>query len=352
VSLCDRICGVAGALIDVAREALAEYELPDFEIRPVRLTNNAVFEVLTRHGSAGQSGAAEAQYALRVHREGYRTFAEIRSELSFLAALAEEVRGTRIEVPRPVAARSGELVVTVAGADENDAIGSRCCDLLTWVDGTVLKYGTGLGLAACTLLGEGLARVHRLAEHFEPPPGFELPCWDAATMFSPASPFQPGPMEAFLSPQAWALFQEVAARTQEVLARLDAIPGQLGITHNDYILINALFRRSARGWRLGILDFDDLGWGYFLYDLAPILGNLFDYPDAYRRLRRAFLDGYRSIRPLPRELEAYLPVLMGARHAVTLTWLAAKHRRGETDLPIERHVAIRVSEMDRCLTLA
>ncbi|HET9898629.1 MAG TPA: hypothetical protein VFQ44_27220 [Streptosporangiaceae bacterium] len=55
---------------------------------------------------------------------------------------------------------------------------------------------------------------------------------------------------------------------------------------------------------------------------------------------------------MPRELEAYLPVLMAARHAVTLPWLAAKHRRGETDLPIGRHVAIRVAEMERCLTVA
>jgi hypothetical protein len=42
---------------------------------------------------------------------------------------------------------------------------------------------------------------------------------------------------------------------------------------------------------------------------------------------------------------------MAARHAATLTWLAAKQRRGETDLPIARHVEIRVSEMRRCLAL-
>jgi Ser/Thr protein kinase RdoA (MazF antagonist) len=77
-----------------------------------------------------------------------------------------------------------------------------------------------------------------------------------------------------------------------------------------------------------------------------------DYPDAYRRLRRAFLEGYRSIRPLPPALEAHLPVLMAARHATTLTWLAAKKRRGETDVPIAQHVEIRVAEMARCLTLA
>jgi Ser/Thr protein kinase RdoA (MazF antagonist) len=63
-----------------------------------------------------------------------------------------------------------------------------------------------------------------------------------------------------------------------------------------------------------------------------------DWPDAYARLRRAFLDGYRSRRPLPVEQELHLPVLMAARYALTLTWLAGKQRRGETDLPIERQL--------------
>lgn len=105
-------------------------------------------------------------------------------------------------------------------------------------------------------------------------------------------------------------------------------------------------------WSLGILDFDDLSLGYFLYDLAPLLGNLFDWPEAHARLLRAFLDGDRSARPLPDELERHLPVMMTARHAATLSWLAAKQRRGETYVPVAQHVEIRVSEMECCLSLA
>jgi Ser/Thr protein kinase RdoA (MazF antagonist) len=222
---------------------------------------------------------------------------------------------------------------------------------LTWIDGRVLKHGSGLGPRSTSLLGEGLARLHDAAESLDRRPDFELPRWDAETMFSSVSPFRPGSMEEFLAPEALALFLQVATRTRLVFEELAETPGQWGLIHNDYILINCHFARAAGGWRLGILDFDDLGWGFFLYDLAPLLGNLSDYPDAYPRLRRAFLEGYRSIRSLPRALEVHLPVLMAARHAATLTWLAAKHRRGETDIPIARHVEIRVSEMARCLTL-
>jgi Ser/Thr protein kinase RdoA (MazF antagonist) len=274
--------------------------------------------------------------ALRVHRPGYRAPEHIRSELAFLQIATDKLAGSPFAVPHPVPARNGQLVVCVDGLS---------CDVLSWIDGDVLKHGRGLGTRSTFLLGEGLARLHEAARNVD----LELPRWDADAMFSDTSPFQPGSMEEFLSPPAWALFREVAERTQAVFDELGRTEGQWGVVHNDYILINCLFKRGPRGWRLGILDFDDLGWGWFLYDLAPLLGNLSDYPDAFTRLRRAFLDGYRSVRPLPAEAERHLPVLMAARHAATLTWLAAKQRRGETDIPIPRHVEIRVSEMARCL---
>lgn len=316
----------------IARAALAAYELPrDIRLRPIRTINNAVFEVV----SAG------ARYALRIHRPGYRAADQVRSELTFLLAVADALQETPFDVPRPTLTRERRLTVAVDG---------RECDLLTWVDGRVVKFGQGLGPRSAFLLGEGLARLHTAAETFAPPHGFSLPRWDASTMFTEASPFRPGPMKAFLSPEARVLFRDVAERTRSVFELLDRTAGQRGIIHNDYILVNCHFRRSG-GWKLGILDFDDLGFGYFLYDLAPMLGNLSDYPDAYERLRRNFLDGYRSVRPLPTDLEQHLPVLMAARHAATLTWLAAKQRRGDADIPIERHVEIRVAEMERCLAL-
>jgi len=315
--------------------ALAEYDLPSLQtVRELRLTNNAVFEVVAEDGS---------RFVLRIHRPGYRTAAHIRSELEFLQAVGEDLRGTRIEVPGPIASRSGDLVVEACG---------RCCSLLTWVDGRVLRPTTGLGPRSSFLLGEGLGRLHEAARRFERPSGFELPRWNSETMFSPASPFRPGSMQEFLPPAAFGLFQETAERTGAVFEQLDLTPDPRGIIHADFILLNCHFVRRAGGWSVGVLDFDDLGLGYYLFDLAPLMGNLADYPDSYARLRRAFLAGYRSIRELPDALESHLPVLTAARHAVVLTWLAGIRHGPEVDgLPVSRHVAYRVTEMRRCLTL-
>lgn len=300
-------------------------------MRPIRLLNNAVFEV-TGDG---------VHLALRIHRPGYRSLGHIETELQVLDVLADELHGSAIAVPRPLAARDGAPLVSV-----NDET-THYCDLLTWIDGRVLRGGgRGLGERSTFLLGTGLGRLHNVTAQLGE---LELPRWDGDTLFSEASPFDPGPMDEFLAPEAWEVFQDVAARSRAIFAELAA--DQRGVIHNDYILGNCHFTRARSGWKLGVLDFDDLGFGFFLYDLAPLLGNLFDWPESYARLRRALLEGYRSVRALPDELERHLPVLMAARHASTLTWLAAKHRRGETDVPIERHVEIRVAEMQRCLAL-
>ena len=300
-------------------------------MRPIRVLNNAVFEV------SGQG----IRLALRVHRPGYRSVENVRSELAVLTTFADELRDSAVTVPRPVPTRDGDVLVRLGV--------KRCCDLLTWIDGRVLKHGHGLGGRSAYLLGEGLGLLHQAGRRLAPDE-LDLPRWDAETMFSEASSFRPGRMEEFLAPDAWAVFRDVAERTRIVFEQIGRDSGHWGLIHNDYVLVNCHFKRARVGWNLGILDFDDLGWGYFLYDLAPLLGNLFDWPDAYGPLRRAFLAGYRSVRPLPAELERHLPVLMAARHAATLTWLAAKARRRETDLPIARHVEIRVAAMRRCLT--
>ncbi len=67
-----------------------------------------------------------------------------------------------------------------------------------------------------------------------------------------------------------------------------------------------------------MIDFDDCGFGFFLYDLGPVLGNLLRHP----ALRRALTDGYRRVLPIPPAWEAHLPIMMAARHATMGFWTA------------------------------
>lgn len=332
----------------LAERALRAYDLPaEARLRPLRLFNNAVFEV---DSSAGR-------FVLRIHRTGWRTFAQVRSELTFLRALAESLRGTAVSVPVPIAARDGELVV-----EETDAAGvRRAGSMTTWVDGQPLRPGSGLGPRGTYLLGEALGRIHLAGAAFRPPPDFDVPRWDADGLFTDASPYRSGgpgvdALRELMPADDYAVFVEVADRTRAAFDDLAAghydDPNPAGLVHNDFILGNCHLARGRNGWRVAVLDFDDCGQGWYLFDLGAVLGNLADFRTTYGKLRRAFLAGYRSVRHLPTAYEPLLPLMMAARHASHCLWaLGFAHSTNDPAWPDE-HLKIRAHLARECLALA
>lgn len=329
-------------LLLLARQALDLYGLADADLAPIRLINNAVFEVAPRDGME--------RLVLRVHRPGFRTPAQTRSELQFLTELGTQLRGTGVTVPRPLVALDGELLVQAALTVRGGEI-RRHCDLLTWIDGRVLRPTRGLGARHTFRLGEALGHIHAVAQAFQPPAGFELPRWDAEAMFTAASPYRPGRLDRLLSVEDRTLVRQVEEQTRTAFAELERSGARLHVIHADYILGNCLFFRRGNAWQLGVLDFDDLGWGYLAYDLCPLLGNLADFPN-YTALRRFFLEGYRSAHELPPDVERHFPVLMAARHAAACAWLAGIERTGEARVPVGKHLAIRMQQIRECLALS
>lgn len=317
--------------------ALAEYDLPDrLQVTPIRVLKNSVHAVTTADGR---------RFALRLHRDD-RAAEHIIAELTFLAAVHERIAAERVEVPAPVPATDGRLMVTV-----DLPTGPAHCDLLTWVPGKARRPGDGFGVRGVHQLGRALAHVHRASAEFDAPPGFTLPRWDAATVF--AGLRGTAPVTEFVSGADLELLESVAARTEQVFASLGTGRDAYGLIHNDFILGNCHSTRSRpHAWQIGVLDFDDSAWGHYLYDFAPMMGNLSDYPH-YTRLREAFLAGYRTARPLPGGLEAHLPVLMAARHAYMCLWAAGLSQRpGDPEFDKAFHIDYRLGETRRCLAMS
>jgi Ser/Thr protein kinase RdoA (MazF antagonist) len=355
--------GRATELEALARSALDAYCLPPTtRLRPLSLGNNATFEVLADATVGGQTldssvdSHPDTRLVLRVHRPGYRSVAHTRSELQFLQAVGEPLREVGVSTPQPVPDRDGNLVVPLARAAGTDSSPEQHGDLLTWVEGEELVPRDGLDPRAVHRLGYALGHLHNASQSFEPPPDFDLPRWDADGMFvADDSPFRPllG-LDDLLAPADRKLFDEIAFRTRDLFDTLDRAAGTFGVIHVDYMLGNCFLRPRPHGWDVSMFDFDDCGWGYYLYDVCPLLCNLAGCPGeiadepGYPRLRRAFLDGYRDARPLGPEWETHLPLLMAARHANHCFMTAGLD---VSPTPVE-DVAWRMGLARRCLDLA
>jgi len=102
--------------------------------------------------------------------------------------------------------------------------------------------------------------------------------------------------------------QQAANRFRATAFHLGSGNRVFGLIHVDFTFDNILFyRRSVR-----VIDFDDCGFGYFLYDIATLLDRI-EWRDDYRSLRRALLNGYGEERDLPPEQQAMLDLFLLTR---------------------------------------
>jgi Ser/Thr protein kinase RdoA (MazF antagonist) len=99
-----------------------------------------------------------------------------------------------------------------------------------------------------------------------------------------------------------------------------------GLIHGDLHLKSLLFSPDGRPV---VIDFDTCGWGYYVYDLAVAVWDIF-HRDDFTVLRDALLTGYRKVRPLSLREETFMIHFVAGRLMVqVLTWAP---RRGHKTL--------------------
>ena len=70
------------------------------------------------------------------------------------------------------------------------------------------------------------------------------------------------------------------------------------------------------------IDFDDSGFGYYVYDLSLALEHCQE-DEALPQFRFALLDGYLQVRPLPEDQIKYLDLFLAAYYVYLSLWAAA-----------------------------
>ena len=104
----------------------------------------------------------------------------------------------------------------------------------------------------------------------------------------------------------------VRSTTSALAARPDAA----GLVHGDLHQENVLFDDTS----VGVIDFDDCGWGFFLYDLAVPLSEVSLRP-AYPAMRSALLEAYARRRPLPDDAGTHVDAFIVLRGLQILAWV-------------------------------
>ncbi len=284
--------GQARRLRRLAVKSLERYALEVERIRLITNDTNGIFRVDTCNGE---------KWILRVTQpEGGHNYDHVAAEIDFLSALA---RDTRLNVPRPLAARNGRYVVeaSVDGVPE-----ARLCVIFSWVPGRNLA--DRLTAANMRMLGSLSAQLHEYARTYHPPAGLDLLAFDRVFPFpEPVVLFEKS-FENKLTQDQRDIFRQGVALAQAAIDQLKSSGEPMRIIHGDLHQWNVRYSHGL----LTPIDFEDLMWGWPVQDIAITLYYSLPQPN-YPELRAAFEQGYQQICPWPERYEGEINAFIAAR---------------------------------------
>lgn len=290
-----------------AHRVVAEWPLEPTRIERVSQSENIVFRV---------DCTDDTIYVLRLHRPGYHSFDELVSEQAWTSAL----RDAGLGAPRALYTSAGEPYALTRVGDEQ-----RYAGVLEWVDGDTM-----LDLIDSSIdddyvaqrymeLGRLIAALHNQATGWSLPAGFCRHHLDHHGLMGD-QPF-------------WGRFWESGALNDDeqqwcasLRERIYPLLEAYGKRPKTYSLIHADLHPGnviVHGTNLHIIDFDDSGFGWHLYDLAVAVMPYRNDSD-FEANRDALLEGYRELRPLDEADAAMLPLFIVVRALAQIGWIAAR----------------------------
>lgn len=287
----------------LAEGAVARYGIGAHRLTFINHGENTTFRVdSARHG----------RFLLRLHRHGYHSREALMEELAFLRHLAR--RG--LSVPGPVLTRSGRSLVHASSEGIPEG---RYCDLLKWVNGRFIdesvneKHMLALGryMGHLRKFSRGRKVVHRRY-------------WDAEGLVGPEPKF--GSID-FLPGITPAVQKVITGERKRVFRDLTAyerrFPDRLGLIHADMHFGNFLLKK---GGEVSAIDFDDCGYGFYVYELAVPLTHLEYYATGKRleRLKAFLIEGYAGAASWDEHDARILGRLFLARKLLMLGWMRSR----------------------------
>ncbi|MDQ1130717.1 phosphotransferase enzyme family protein [Microbacterium sp. SORGH_AS_0888] len=323
------------------RRGIAEaWSLPDDTlVSLIVLSENVTFKVTTPEGAPVM--------VVRLGRPGYAASTDhIRAELQWVDALRTEVA---IPTPAPVPGADGDFVQFLR--EDAGAVWSAVA--FAFVEGTVLE-DDGADPVHFTEIGRLTGLLHAHAREWAPPASFARFEWDLPDLVGAAARWGDW-RDADLVAADRATLERAEARAFAALADagVERSPRHFGLIHGDLRPSNVM-RVDEGPHPLVIIDFDDCGYGYYLYDFAAAL-TFYEHRPVAHEMAARWLDGYDSVCPLSsQDLDAAVAFSM-LRRLTMLGW-ATTHRADalptdlwEENLPGTVEVAARYLDDPRWL---
>lgn len=279
----------------LAQAAIAqEPAYADANVTWMAHTHNAVFNV--------QNGPYLAVLTLYKHNV---SVSRLQSEARWLQAISEQ---TELVVGRPI------KLLSVHDTQTGNIIRGV---LKAYVEGAP-KAPLDLSIDDMARIGSFLAQLHHFSEQYEPPADFDRPRLDYDGLFGKGGTYDPGEAIAVFTAHQLSIIEQTTERIHKAMNEIGQDQADFGLVHGDMLSKNILFHEGD----VRAIDWEFSGWGYYLYDMTPLLWQLKSQAN-YDDLAAALWSGYTSKRPLPAHYGPLLDTFIAARQVASMRWLAS-----------------------------
>ncbi|WP_127547636.1 phosphotransferase enzyme family protein [Paenibacillus amylolyticus] len=269
----------------VALSAIQKYNLEWDNIQFIQLSDTITYKIET---------STDNNYLLRIHSDRLSR-EEIRSELLLLQALN---KSKDLNVPEGMANCDGIYVLDI---ETETGYRRPYITMMRWIEG---EKATGeFTDSQAYNMGVLMSRLHAAAKDFNAPSDFVRPTWGVESFKREMAKLERY-YERFLSEEGWKLYQDAAEKVVSQLTTMHPSEHNYGLIHADLHTGNMVFRDNQPY----PIDFGRCGYGYYLYDMAGTILEL------WPKHRWMLVQGYESIRKLEtdyiRDLECFFVMFM------------------------------------------
>lgn len=289
-----------------AEQALEAYEFGrDRSISLLHRSENVTFLL---SGTGGKP-----LEVMRVARTGYHTAEEIQAEIQWLDKLAEDGARHRMIRTAPVIRNEKGGPLTPARSDGQTYV----CIVFGYLKGASPEPRRDE--TACSdffQVGQIAAALHIQTMEWKESAFAVRPHWDYEHMVGRTGLFGDWRVCGELNQREHDFLERMCGMIKGRLERYGRNQRNYGLIHSDLRAANLLKDGSV----IQVIDFDDCGFGWHLYDLAASVSFIED-DERVPQWIEAWLKGYQTMLPLEKRDLAEIPAFILARRIQLLAWI-------------------------------
>lgn len=289
-------------LQEFAIDAVAKFGYSlDSIISLINISENATFKVT--------DPSSGLKTILRIHRPFYHNKQAIQSELDWVQSLRDV---QLVRTPSILPSGSGEQVILA-----QDSTGEqRHAVMFEFMPG--MEPTEDRLVADFETLGAITARLHNQAKQWQRANNFTRFTWDFETALGPNGHWGSWRDGLAMGPAELETLGKLSDTLQSRLERFGKSKDHFGLVHADMRLANLL----VAGDDVTVIDFDDCGFSWYMYDLGSSVSFIEDHP-LVPDMTDAWVNGYRSAASLSKEEEAELPTFIMFRRLLLVAWVGS-----------------------------